>query len=202
MPDGIVPPAGTQNDAENSTIKLMREQIDAANREKAASADALKAAETARTEAEDKLKAIERGKLEETERLRLEKAEAETKLSELTPLRDEVGKYASAFEKLYNDQIAALPEEKRETAKALTVVGTWADRYEALQKVSGLIGAAPAAAGTRTQPTGILPVPGTPQNEEEGKPLKPDDIKRTSFRDALRSRPSTAPMSPKSVKAA
>lgn len=120
------------NPENTSTIQAMRAKIDEANRlakEKEQEAATLKA----------QLDEIEKAKLSEIERLKLERDEASQKLSELDRIRDENGRYTSTFEKLYQDTLQTVPEDKRADIETLTAQGTWADRYTAIQAAVKLL---------------------------------------------------------------
>jgi uncharacterized protein (DUF885 family) len=140
-------PTPADNPGDNATIRELRAQIDASNKA------AREAAEKA-SQFETKLKEIERAKLDETERLKLEIADRDKQIGDLAPIRDEHGKYVSVLEKLYTDELATVPEEKRAAVETLSKHGTWADRLELLRAARGLVGAPAHGAGTKTNPGG------------------------------------------------
>ncbi len=151
-------PGANPGAQDNATIRQMREQVDAANkaaRDAAAERDALQARITER----------ERAEMAEADRLKAELADAQGQVAELAPLRDEHGKFVSAFEALYNDELAAAPEEQRAALGKLSASGSWPDRLEALRTAKGLLpSATPAAAGSMTNPAGGAPTtPGLPE---------------------------------------
>ena len=156
------PAVQPENPPENSTIRQMREQIASLNSAKAE-------ADAKLQEAQSQLQEIERAKLEENERLKLEKADLEKKIADADQIRDELGRYKSTFETLYNEKLATVPEEQRANVEVLTSKGTWAERYEALQAATKLIPAAPTAAGTVTQPTSVTPTTPAPSTWDPTK---------------------------------
>lgn len=156
MSDTNPTPPAPAGDQDNATIRAMREQIEAANK-------AAKEAADAKAALEKQLQDIERAKLEENERLKLELADAKKVETEAASLRDELGRYQSTLQAQYEAELAAVPEEKRALVASLSGAGTWPDRVKALQTAKSLLGTAPAAAGTHTEPgTGTPPAPGTP----------------------------------------
>lgn len=162
---------------DNSAIRQIREHNKALE-------DALKAEKAAREGMEAKLQEIERGKMDELERVRLEKAELEKKAAELDQTRDSLGRFESKFKALYEQDLLAIPEEHRARAQVLASGTDWADSYERLQAVKGLLPApgARVSAGTPTSPT--LPTP-TPIPPEPPKPLSPKDWGAIDLRDAM-----------------
>jgi len=130
---------------ENSTIRDMRAKVEESTRAAKAAAD-----EAAQLKAQ--LDAIEREKMSEQEKLRADLALAQEKAKELDTVRDEHGRFASAFENLYNEALSQVPEDKRADVERLTSQGSWADRYQALQSASKLIGTTGVSV-PRIQPT-------------------------------------------------
>lgn len=162
-PVATPPPA---EHGENSTIRQMREQTEAANRRA--------------NEAEAKLKEIERSQMAEKDRLAAELADAQKMVSELSPLRDELGRYQSGVEAACAQAIQAVPEEKRAVIDALTKNVPIHERLAAIQQAIAAIGAAqPVRGGTVTQggAGSILP-PGMP---ESAKPLEAADLGKLSW---------------------
>lgn len=135
---------------DNSTIKHLRETIDTLTRDKAA-------AESKATELESRLTSIEREKMDENERLKAEKADLEAKAKEADALRDENGRYTTAFKSIYDQELSAVPEEHRERLQKHTSSGTYAERVEALRDLKALLPAAQTA-----RPIGTITNPGTP----------------------------------------
>lgn len=125
---------------------------------------ALEAAQREAREARERAEAFEalerdreREELAEVDCLKAELADRDGERQELAALRDERGRFTSAFEGLYQAELEAVPEEKREALARLSAAGSWPERLEQLRTARGLIGAAPAAAGTVTQPGMGLP---------------------------------------------
>jgi hypothetical protein len=119
--------------------------------------------------------------MDDKTRMQAELKDAQEKAKDAERLRAENGQFTSAFENLYNSELATLPEDKREAVERLSKSGSWADRVDALRNAKVLIGslpAPPAVAGTITQPGGGTPPPTTP---EAPKPRTPDEIKRTGL---------------------
>lgn len=171
-------PNPVENPPENATIRQMRDQIEASNRR---AADA----EEARKQAEERATALEREKMDEMERLKAERADAEKRIKELEPIRDEHGKYVSAFQNLYQQELQAVPEEHRARLEKLSGTGTWADRVELLRDAKALISTpaeAPARFGTPTNP----PIPGAtpPPPSAPPAPASPKDWGRVSLAEA------------------
>jgi len=123
----------------------MRAKVEESTRAAKAAAD-----EAAQLKAQ--LDAIEREKMSEQEKLRADLALAQEKAKELDTVRDEHGRFASAFENLYNEALSQVPEDKRADVERLTSQGSWADRYQALQSASKLIGTTGVSV-PRIQPT-------------------------------------------------
>lgn len=111
---------------------------------------------TARAELEKRLQDIERGRLDETERLRLEKADADKALAELTPLRDEHGRFQTALQKASEDALAALPDDVRVAVEPLVTHVPLTERLAAIQSVATPF-LATVAAGTVTKPGSRTP---------------------------------------------
>lgn len=144
---------------ENATIRAMREQVENANKTAREEREAKAESDRRAAELEAKLKEVERSQLDETERLRLALADEQKKAAELEPLRDEVGKFASRFQELYEKELATVPDAQRPSVEKLTAGGSWADRYAAIQDAKALIQPGPIKAGTVTQPGGTPPAP-------------------------------------------
>ncbi len=149
------PPAVNPGEQDNATIRALRAEIDAqkeAARTATAEAERLKVAATER----------ERAEMAEVDRLKAELSDAAAAKAEAQALRDEQGRYQSAFEGLYQAELAACPDDKREGLSKLSASGSWPDRLEALRTARGLLTGAPATAGTTTQPPAAAP-PGAPE---------------------------------------
>jgi len=141
-----------------------------------------------------KLTDIERGKLADTERLTLELADRDKKLTELGQRAAKVDQYETAFQTLYTQEMATVPETARASVERLSKSGDWNQRLEALRDARGLLAPAtpvPPAGGTVTQPTGGAPAP-TPQPNaglQPAKPLTPQELASTDFGAILKNRP-------------
>lgn len=133
------------------------------------------------TDLEEKLKEIERSKMDETERLRLEKDEALKYASELSPHKDRAIALEAKFTKLYADELASLPDDRREGMARLTQFGTAEERFEALIEAKKMF-AIPVTAGTVTQPAGMPPQ----VQPHEKKPLAIQDVDKMSWDEAHR----------------
>lgn len=183
-PGGTTPETGTGPAPDNAAFAKMRTD--------------LAAAQAARTELEEKLKTAERARMDELERTKAELAET-AKREQALKARDEQAKqYEGAFEALYKDELAALPDDKRDRVAKLTAAGTWPERLSALREARALLGAPPVVAGTSTQP----PAGGTPADQtpptgdgrppQGPQPLTKDQLRNTSFGDILAARPAGA----------
>ena len=102
------PEAGVSN-ADFARMRKAQEDAAAAATAEKARADALAA----------QLAEIESASLSEVERLRKENAE-------LAPIRDEHGRFSSALQRLYEAELAAVPDDKREAVTGLSATGDWA----------------------------------------------------------------------------
>lgn len=146
---------------DNAAIRQIREAY-----EKAV-ADA-KAEREARAQLEAKLKEIETAALTEQQ-----KKDAE--LEELKKFRAEQEAVKAAKEaddkiltEMYEAELAKVPEDKRETVKALSSHGTAGERFKALKAALDLIGVK-TSFGTSTQP----PAPGSVPTGDAKKPEPP-----------------------------
>lgn len=178
MSDTTITPPGGET-PENATIRQMREQIATEKR---------RADENAQ-----KLTDIERGKLADTERLTLELADRDKKLTELGAKASKVDQYETAFQTLYTQELAGVPEAARASVERLSKAGDWNQRLDALRDARGLLAPAapvPPVAGTITQPTGGTPAP-TPAapNLQPAKPLTAEELRATDFGQILKNRP-------------
>lgn len=140
--------------ADNSAIRAMRQELEASQAR-------AKAAETAAAEAKAALTARERAEMAEIDRLKAELGDKQTLEAEAVRLRDEHGRFASAFEELYNAEMSQVVEEKREAVKLLSGAGAWPDRLSALRAARALMGPSAISAGTTTNPGAAGPAPGT-----------------------------------------
>lgn len=175
MPPEETPPGGET--PENSTIRQLRQSQDA---------------ERIRAEAEKKraddlaeqLKTIERGKLADTERLTLELADRDKKLTELGQRAAKVDQYEAAFQTLYAQELAAVPDAARTSVERLSKSGDWNQRLEALRDARGLLAPpqpVPPAGGTITQPGGGAPAAPPAGDPPAKAPLTPEQLRRSSF---------------------
>lgn len=169
MPDPETPPAATSgenkpNEQENSVIKQMRAQLDA-------EAAARKKAEADQAELAAKLKKIEDAELSESERLKRE-------VAELAPLRDAHGKYVGKLESLYQEELSAVPDEKRAAVEALSKTGDWGDRLDAIKAAKGLL----TIGAPTPQPMGGANNPGS----RAGAGSNPPETKAWDFNTAPR----------------
>lgn len=174
-PETPTPAATTPNPGDtDSTPRELRAQIEAANRRAREATEKLAATERLAKEASDARDALqtrlterEQAEMAEIDRLKAQLTDRDAKVAQLEPIRDEHGRYASAFEGMYKAELDALPEDKREVISSLSATGAWPDRLESLRKAKGLLPSAPppppTQAGTVTQPPGGVPTqPGAP----------------------------------------
>lgn len=165
---------------ENATIRQMRAQIEAQTKAAKEASDRANVLQAQLTERE-------RAEMAEIDRLKAEVGDRDKKIGELEPLRDEHGKFVSAFEAIYQNELALVPDDKRAAVETLSKVGSWPERLDALRAAKGLLPsatpAAPAAAGTRTLPAG-----GAPPPAGDDKPKTMDPKNPPPWRDVL-SRP-------------
>lgn len=119
----------------------------------AAQRRALDQERAAKTALETQLSAVQ-AKLREREDA--EKSEIQRltdQVKELSPLRDEHGKFVSTLQKLYEDELSSVPDDKREQVQKLSSQGGIADRLEAIRAAKALIVVPATAVGTVTKPT-------------------------------------------------
>lgn len=190
MSDPVVPPVPAPDNKggdDNSIIKAMREQIEAANRAAKESAEAKVALENRLTE-------LERKDMDEKTRMAAELEDAKKIAAEVETLRNERGQYISTLESLYTSRLSSVSEELRPKVEALSVAGDWSQRMTALESAIGLIQSvtpaspAPARAGTYTQPPGS-----PPPAQDQPKPLTPQELRATSLRSIVDVRRQTDP---------
>lgn len=144
-------------------------------------------AKTRADELESRLKEIERAEMDEKTRLQAELDDAQKAAGDAEKLRNQLGQFTTKLEAEYETAVAALPEDKREAVKALTLHVPLEERLAAVRSAATLIGAPPTSAGTKTNPgTGVPPAPGAP---DPAKPLEVKDIDRMSFAEALKASP-------------
>lgn len=91
------------------------------------------------------MKENERAKLDEVERLRLEK-------TELEPFKERATKFEALAQKIYEEELASVPEEYRAKIETLSKVGEWDARIEAIRAAKGLLPTPSAPAGSVTAP--------------------------------------------------
>lgn len=191
----IIPPAGTnaENPAANAAFAAMRIELE---KEKTARAEEARQ----RAEMEERLKTIERRDMDELNRTKAEKDDltkrAVDQEAELIRLRDEHGKFVSAYEAMYTEELTSVPADKVDALKKLSASGSWSDRYDALRTAKGLLPPppGPAVAGTRGQPAGGTPPP--PNTDPKPETIDPKTIKNMSWGQVLPTPPprtNTAP---------
>lgn len=168
------PPAAQPGQPDNAAFARMRQEAKTAQDQLAA--------------AQAKLTEIERSQLAEVERLKLDVADRDKKLTELSPLADENAKFKTAVDKACTDAIATLPEDKRAAVAELVAYVPLDQRLGAIQKQMTLLGVAPLRGGTITQPPTPQPgaAPGAPP--EPGKPRTAAEVKAETWGDAYRAR--------------
>lgn len=183
MSDNTLPTGGTTTSTpppepavDNAAFAAMRTAL-AAQTAKAA------ALETEKAETAAKLKAFEDASKSELERLTERANEADR-------LRDENGKYVSATQKLYEDALAGIPEDKRELVAGLSATGNYAERYNALQAATKLMGTAPPPTNVGT---GAAPTRGTAPMTQTDLPKTAEEISKLPWETALRSHPVKVP---------
>lgn len=177
-PPTPAPAATAVPNPDNSTIRQMREALEA---EKKRAADM-----------ETRLKEIERKDLEEVERLRLEKADAEKRLNDLQSAQEKATQWEDRFKTLYETKLAAVAEDKRAQLERLSAAGDYAQRYEALDAALSLLNLPTplVSAGTTTVP-GAIPPSATPP--VEAKPLTVEELGRMTFEQAIAQRGGVRP---------
>lgn len=175
---GTTPAPPTDPPVDNAAFARMRQALDAANTKAAA-------LEAEKTDLAAKLKTHEDASKTELERLQEQAKEAER-------LRDENGRFASATQKLYDDALALVPEDKRQAVADLSANGNYAERYLALQKATALIGTAPAPSNAGTAAT---PTRGTQPGDANPPPLPKtaEGIGKIQWGEALRGHPVNLP---------
>lgn len=149
--------------SESSTIKIMRTQLEAAQKEAGEWKDKA-------TDLDNRVKAIEREKMDENTRLKAEKEDLSTQLkslqtevSGLNVLKSEKDSLNAFVTKLYDDEIAKIPEEQREKIKSLTLIeGNPISSLQKLHDASDILGVSTViikegGQGTVTQPTTQVP---------------------------------------------
>jgi hypothetical protein len=145
-------------------VRQLREQLDAEKK--------------ARQAAEARAKDLEREKLSESERLRAEN-------DELRPIRDEHGRFAATLQSLYEEELAQVPEDKRQMVETLSADGPWDRRLTQLRAARRLIPAEappkePKPAGTTTNPSSRSGAPA---------PLTMEEIRNMGVEEAMRRKP-------------
>jgi hypothetical protein len=179
-------PAPTPSGDDNATIRAMRAQIDAATQ-------AAKDAEEQRKALETKLTELERRDMDEKQRLSAELEDAKKAAADAEKLRNEHGQFVSAFESIYNNRLASVPDEHRSTVEKFSKNGDWQARIEAIDAAMAMlkITPAPVAAGTITQPGGGTPPPTPPETPQPAKPLTPQELRSMSLKSIIEERRKT-----------
>jgi molecular chaperone GrpE (heat shock protein) len=160
------PPVQESPPVENSTIKQLREEI---KKRDAETKDLLNTVEE-----------LKRAQMSEEERKTKEVEELRQKASELDPLRDELGRYKSKAEQLFELEYQKVPDEHKERIDKLIGEGSPFDRLERLQTAIALL---PSATQPPTQvgkPAGVRPTGSTTGNPDTRKPQE------ISWKDALK----------------
>lgn len=164
----VVPetPSSGEELRESSTIRQMRAQIEETGRK-------LREAERVAAETAARAKALEDEK-------QIEMAQREQELAELQPLRAEHAKLVSAFQALYAEELAGIPEEKREAITRLSGAGEWPERLAALRAAKALLPSPSMPMGTHTNPT---------QRQDANSVPKLDPVRPFSLSEAFRVTP-------------
>lgn len=143
--------AARDREADNSVIRQMRATVDAAQREAQEARRAAEAAVWERQALAAEMKQLQDAQLSDAEG-------KEKELAELRPLRDQMGRYTNAFKQLYEQELAEVPESRREAVARLSQAGDWDQRLEQLRHAKSLLppissGSAPLQQmGTTTNP--------------------------------------------------
>lgn len=180
----VAPPApapAPPSDKDNAAFAEMRTKLATSEREK--------------QELADRLTALERKDMDDKQRLEAERNDLTKKVQELTPLQEQHAKIVQGVQKACEDAIAALPQDKQETIKALTQHAPLEERLAAIQAAARAIGAAPISSGTITQPGGN-PASGLPGGPEAPKPVEAKDLGKFSWTKAMEGHQATAPVQP------
>lgn len=157
--------------AENSTIKQMREQIDALN-------SSLTIEQQARATAETKTTELEREKLSEKERLELQLKDLQTFKKDNEPIAAQLQAATQELESQYNALIASAPVDKQEVLKQISATGDWPTRLRTLRAGLSLATGAAAVApqvtvvGTINAPP--TPDPARPAGSAPNEPQQPN----------------------------
>ena len=146
------PPAQSPAQPEdNSTIRQMREELQA------------REAELAQERAEKE--ELKRAQMTEAERLQAERDSAISTANDLKPLAEKVKHlesqleaYDGEFKARYEGLLAQAPESAREKLAQISANGSFADRFRVLETAVGLIVEAKPATGS----AGSAPAPGAP----------------------------------------
>lgn len=135
---------------------------------------------------EAKLTEIERAQMTEAERVKAELADAQKKAADADAFRDEVGRFKGKVQAECDALITALPQDKQDAIRELTQHVPLDDRLGAIRKAAQALNVAtPVVGGTVTQPGfGGAPMP-TP---DPVKPFTVDELRKTSFKDAIAAR--------------
>ena len=174
MEDLNAPPTAPQNveptpAPENSTIKAMREQIDAKNAE-------LKSLQTKTAELEAAKLTAERAKLDETERLRLEADDAKKQVNELSSHKATSEKLTAALEKACETELAKLSDAQKAAIEKVAAYVPISERLDVIREQAALFAPVTAPAGTVTN-AGTRP----------GNPTAaPQDPKTINWADAVK----------------
>jgi flagellar biosynthesis GTPase FlhF len=158
------PPKPDPSEENNSTIREMRAQVEAANK-------AAKEAEAARKDLDAKLKEKERAEMDEIERLKSINEEHEAKLKEAEDAKAERDALAATLEQSYKDKLAKVEEDYRANAEALSKHGNWAERIAALDAAIGLIPKPKSVPTGGAAGSGTTPPEGTPGTQPTKEPL-------------------------------
>lgn len=147
--------AADDKGGENSTIREMRAQLDAAKNAIKEKDAAIAERDTKLSETTTKLTEYEKAQMTESERVQAELKEAREKAAEAETLRNELGQYTSGLEKVFNTKLSAIPEEHRDRVAKLAENGAnWPAKLDILESAIALIPAPAAVAGTRTNAGG------------------------------------------------
>lgn len=128
---------------ENSTIKAMREQIDAKNAE-------LKTLQTKTAELEAAKTLAERSKLDETDRLRLEADDAKKQVSELTIHKATSDKLTASLEKACELELAKLSDAQKAAIEKVASYVPLTERLDVIREQAALFAPVNQPAGSTT----------------------------------------------------
>lgn len=163
---------------ENSAIKAIREDREKAIEAEKKARTELEAfrVETAsrQLELEKQIKELEAKQLSEDERIKQELEDAKKTLAEKLPFEQKALAYEKTLQTLYDQELALVPDDKKELVQSLSGNGDPSERLAALRNAIKLAGITTPGMGNSTNP-GMIGVP--PHNDGTKKELPKLDPK-------------------------